>query len=139
MSRVIAELQNGRRERPVRSTAARFHVIGVEPHSPQSAPSRSAEGRFFNEAEDEPKRGACAVLGDNVRKQLFGERTGAAWAGYIRLNGLPFRIVGLMPDKNAEQQLQRRSTARRSIIPYATMVRDLPPKDANFRPAMSTT
>jgi len=33
-----------------------------------------------------------------VRKQLFGER-GEVLGSEVRLNGLPFRVVGLMPSK----------------------------------------
>ena len=39
------------------------------------------------------------VIGDNVRKQLFGTRPDAPGA-QISLNGLPYRIVGIMADKN---------------------------------------
>ena len=50
-------------------------------------------------AKIDPERLArVAVLGDNVRKQLFGERPVKSGVS-VALNGLPFRIVGLMPPK----------------------------------------
>jgi putative ABC transport system permease protein len=73
------------------------------------------------------------VLGDSVRKQLFGERE--ALGGEIRLNGLPYRIVGLMPSKSQNSNYNGMDSEK-VYIPYATMVRDLPPSDANFRPGI---
>jgi putative ABC transport system permease protein len=75
-----------------------------------------------------------AVLGDNVRKQLFGERNTALGTN-IFLNGLPFRIVGLMPAKNQNSSYNGLD-GDKIYVPYATMVRDLPPKDDNFHPGI---
>ena len=75
-----------------------------------------------------------AVLGDNVRKQLFGDRN-TALGSQIFLNGLPFRIVGLMPAKNQNSSYNGLD-GDKIYMPYATMVRDLPPKDDNFHPGI---
>ena len=75
-----------------------------------------------------------AVLGDNVRKQLFGERPVAPGAS-VALNGLAFRIVGLMPPK-AQNSSYNGLDSDKIYIPYSTMVRDVPPADENFQPGI---
>ena len=48
--------------------------MGVEPlYSQHPHHARSTEGRFLNDEDEREARRVC-VLGDNVRKQLFGER-----------------------------------------------------------------
>ncbi len=107
-----------------------FTVNGVEAIYPQIRTIPIARGRFFNEPEERDQR-RVAVLGDSVRKQLFAERE--ALGGEVRLNGLPFRVVGLMPSKTQNSSYNGMDSEK-MYIPYATMVRDLPPADPNFRP-----
>ena len=75
-----------------------------------------------------------AVLGDNVRKQLFGDRPVAPGAT-IALNGLPFRIVGLMPPKTQNSSYNGLDSDK-IFVPYSAMVRDLPLTDENFHPGI---
>ena len=75
-----------------------------------------------------------AVIGDNVRKVLFGEHT-VAPGDTFSINGLPFRIVGLMPPKDQNSSYNGLDSDK-IFVPYATMVRDLPPDDTNFHPGI---
>ncbi len=108
-----------------------FTVNGVEALYPQVRTIPISRGRFFTEKE-EANELRVAVLGDNVRKQLFGDRTEVLGAE-LRLNGLPFRIVGLMPSKTQNSSYNGLDSEK-IYIPYATMMRDIPPPDPNFRP-----
>src|SRR5262249_34029476 len=67
--------------------------------APEFAAIRSltiAEGRFLNRADIDGER-QVAVLGAEVRRRLFGGRP--ALNEMITVQGLPFRVVGLMPKK----------------------------------------
>ena len=75
-----------------------------------------------------------AVLGDNVRKQLFGDRPVAPGAS-VALNGLPYRIVGLMPPKDQNSSYNGLDSDK-IFVPYSAMVRDLPLADENFHPGI---
>lgn len=110
-----------------------FTINGVEAIYPQIRTIPIARGRFFSATEEQEQR-RVAVLGDSVRKQLFGDRT-EVLGEEVRLNGLPFRIVGLMPSKTQNSSYNGMDSEK-VYVPYATMVRDLPPADPNFRPGI---
>jgi putative ABC transport system permease protein len=128
----VGELQNG-----VRAVSpfynGRFSALGVEALYAKVRNIPIARGRFLN---DEDNAGATrvAVLGDNVRKQLFGDRPVSPGAN-IALNGLPFRIVGLMPAKTQNSGYNGMDSDK-IYIPYPTMMRDMPPGDSNFQPGV---
>ena len=107
--------------------------MGVEPLYAQIRTIPVDRGRFLV-AKDNEDEARVAVLGDNVRKQLFGERPGTL-GGQVMLNGLPFRIVGLMPAKSQNSDYNGLDSDK-VYIPYTTMVRDMPLKDANFHPGI---
>jgi putative ABC transport system permease protein len=132
VSRVIGELQNGAKVSSEFNSGS-FTVNGVEPQYSKIRTIPIARGRFLIDP-DETDSARVAVLGDNVRKQLFGERTVAPGA-QIFLNGLPYRIVGLMPSKNQNSSYNGLD-GDKIYVPYSTMVRDLPPKDENFHPGV---
>jgi putative ABC transport system permease protein len=126
----VGELQNG-----VRAVSpfynGRFGALGVEALYAKIRNIPIARGRFLN---DEDNTGATrvAVLGDNVRQQLFGNRP--VFPGIsVALNGLPFRIVGLMPAKTQNSSYNGMDSDK-IYIPYSTMARDMPPGDPNFQP-----
>ena len=93
---VIGELQVG-----VRTVSpyynGRFSALGVESLYAKIRNIPVDRGRFLTE-QDDNAAARVAVLGDNVRKLLFGERQVDPGAT-LSINGLPFRIVGLMPPK----------------------------------------
>jgi putative ABC transport system permease protein len=132
VSRTIGELQNGAKVASAYNSGS-FTVNGVEPLYSKIRTIPIAQGRFLIDP-DETGAERVAVLGDNVRKQLFGERN-TALGSQIFLNGLPYRIVGLMPAKNQNSSYNGLD-GDKIYVPYATMVRDLPPKDDNFHPGI---
>jgi putative ABC transport system permease protein len=132
VSRVIGELQNGAKVASAYNSGS-FTVNGVEPLYSKIRTIPIAQGRFLIEP-DETDALRVAVLGDNVRKQLFGDRSTAP-GSQIFLNGLPFRIVGLMPAKNQNSSYNGLD-GDKIYVPYATMVRDMPPKDDDFHPGI---
>jgi len=132
VSRVIGELQNGAKVASPYNSGS-FTINGVEPLYSRIRTIPIAQGRFLVDA-DETNGERVAVLGDNVRKQLFGDRN-TALGSQISLNGLPFRIAGLMPAKNQNSSYNGLD-GDKIYIPYTTMVRDLPPKDDNFHPGI---
>ena len=110
-----------------------FSTVGVEPVYSQLRTIPIEGGRFFNEADERESRRVC-ILGNNVRKQLFGAR-GGALGSEVLLNGEPFTIVGLSPDKQQNSSYNGRDIDK-IFVPYSTMLRDMPPKDSFYLPGI---
>jgi putative ABC transport system permease protein len=130
--RVVGELQNNvRAVSPFNSGS--FQAVGVEPDFADIRTLPVDRGRFLIRKDtDEVAR--VAVIGDNVHKQLFAERPGAV-GSQVLINGLPFRIVGVMEAKSQNSSYNGLD-ADKIYMPYQTMVRDIPPKDPNFHPGI---
>jgi putative ABC transport system permease protein len=132
VSVVVSELQN-----PVRAVSqfnsGVFAALGVESQYSKIRNIPVGRGRFLA-AEDDSGAARVAVIGDNVRKQLFGERPVEPGAS-VALDGLPFRIVGLVPAKTQNSSYNGLDDDK-IFIPYSTMVRDMPPDDPNFQPGI---
>jgi len=128
VSKVVAELES-----QVSATSpynsGTFSTLGVEPNYSELRTIPIGEGRFFNAADERESRRVC-ILGENVRKQLFGARTGAV-GSEIRLKGLPFTVIGLSPDKKQNNSYNGFDIDK-VFVPYSTMTRDLPPKDPTY-------
>jgi putative ABC transport system permease protein len=129
---VVGELQTGIR------VASQFNsgtvgAMGIEALYSKIRNIPVDRGRFITD-EDDTNAARVAVLGDNVRKQLFGERLVKPGAG-IAINGLPFQIVGLMPPK-IQNSTYNGMDSDKVYVPYNTMMRDMPPRDPNFVPGM---
>jgi putative ABC transport system permease protein len=60
-----------------------------------------------------------------VKKQLFGTRYGTA-GNVIELNSIPYRIVGIMADKEQNSDYSGLDE-KKVFLPYESMVRDMPP------------
>jgi putative ABC transport system permease protein len=103
-----------------------FDTNGVEANYPNMRTIPIAQGRFFNQQEDESGM-RVAVIGNKVKKQLFASRTDIV-GREILINSLPFQIVGLMKDKNQNSDYNGDDESK-IFIPYHTMVRDMPPKE----------
>ena len=132
VKRAVAELQNGARAvSPFNSGS--FGVMGVEAIYSEIRNVPVDRGRFLLE-QDDRDAARVAVLGDNVRKQLFGEHP-VGPGDTLAINGLPFRIVGLVPPKTQNSSYNGLDSDK-IFIPYSTMVRDLPLTDANFHPGI---
>src|SRR5690242_14582876 len=90
VSRVIAELQSQARV-VTRVNSGTFPLLGVAPLYARMRTTPIGSGRFLIERENTDAE-RVAVLGDNVRKQLFGDRP-VVPGDTFAINGLPFRIV----------------------------------------------
>ncbi|HKE22167.1 MAG TPA: ABC transporter permease [Bryobacteraceae bacterium] len=128
VSHAVAELMNS-----VHAVSAfnsgLFSVVGVEPLYAEVRNIQVDRGRFFTDSEADA--GArVAILGDNVRKQLFGDRPVSAGL-VVALNGLPFRVVGFMPPKDQNSGYNGMDSDK-IYAPYQAVRRDLPPPDATF-------
>lgn len=134
VSRVIAELRRTARAVTAFNSGA-FSLLGVEPLYAQIRTIPIDRGRFLLDRENAQAE-RVAVLGDNVRKQLFGEHP-VAPGDSVAINGLPFRIVGLMPAKTQNSSYNGLDSDK-IFIPYNTLVRDAPPSDDNFHPGIVT-
>jgi putative ABC transport system permease protein len=132
VSRAVAELQNQARAASSYNSGT-FSVFGVEPLYAQMRTIPVERGRFLAD-QDNREAARVAILGDNVRKQLYGERP-VAPGDSVAINGVPFRIVGLMPAKTQDSSYNGLDSDK-IFVPYSTMVRYLPPSDANFRPGI---
>lgn len=55
-------------------------------------------GRFFTEDEDR-KRSLVVVIGETVRRELFGERS--AIGEMVKINRINFQVIGILPEKGA--------------------------------------
>jgi putative ABC transport system permease protein len=74
----------------------RTMVLGVGPEVPRVWKMRPAIGRFLPEDAAGSAR-AFAVLGEKVRRELFGDRS--PLGERIRVGGEPFRVIGVMEPK----------------------------------------
>jgi predicted permease len=63
-----------------------FRVLGVQP----------ASGRAFTSEEDSPAGESVVILGDGFWRRRFGADTGMI-GKTISINGLPYRVIGIMP------------------------------------------
>jgi putative ABC transport system permease protein len=120
---VAAELQGN-----VRATSAynsgSFEVSGVEAFFPKLRTIPIDEGRFFTDEEEKRGERVC-IIGTDVRKQLFGARTNAN-GSVVAINSIPYRIIGLMADKNQNSSYSGLDE-KKIWLPYTTMTRDVPP------------
>ena len=126
----------GEQQTTVRATSpfnsGSFNVNGVEPLYSKIRTIPIDKGRFLNTGDEAESRRVC-VLGDKVRKQLFGERP-VALGAQVAVNGLPYAVIGLMPPKNQNSSYNGLDSEK-IYLPYSAMVRDMPPaKDLNWLP-----
>ncbi|MEO7649425.1 MAG: ABC transporter permease [Bryobacteraceae bacterium] len=112
-----------------RFNSGSFTVQGVEPVFAELRTVVIDGGRFLADADERDARRVC-ILGNNVRKQLFASRPGVL-GSEIRLNGYPYTVVGLMPDKQQNSSYNGRDIDK-IFIPYSSMTRDLPPKASTY-------
>jgi putative ABC transport system permease protein len=123
VKRVAAELEGN-----VRATSSfnsgSFDVSGVEAFFPELRDIPIADGRFFNE-KDEQDSQRVMVIGVDVKKQLFGERPDVV-GREVAVNSIPYRVIGVMQDKTQNSSYSGLDE-KKIWIPYRTMTRDVPP------------
>ena len=101
-----------------------FDVSGVESFFPELRTIPIGDGRFFSEQDEKNGERVC-VIGQDVRKQLFGNRNDIV-GRRISINSLPYLVVGVMADK--EQNSSYSGLDEKKIwLPYTSMARDAPP------------
>jgi putative ABC transport system permease protein len=108
----------------VSNIAARFDTLSTTPTItgvwPQYGPMRfiipEEGGRFLNEL-DEAQRRRVVVLGDDVKRLLFGDRE--ALHEQVMLGSVPFMVVGVMEAKTQNSSYGSRDSYR-VFIPAST-------------------
>ncbi|HVY93607.1 MAG TPA: ABC transporter permease, partial [Bryobacteraceae bacterium] len=120
---VAVELEGGLKATSPYNSGS-FDVSGVEAHYPQLRTLPIAQGRFFNDHEEKGGERLC-VIGQDVKKQLFGTRPGVVGT-QISLNSLPYRIIGVLADKDQNSSYSGLDE-KKIFLPYTSMARDMPP------------
>ncbi|MCG3191047.1 MAG: Macrolide export ATP-binding/permease protein MacB [Thermoanaerobaculia bacterium] len=98
------------------SETSSFDVRCVHPDHLHLERTIITEGRFLNPPDLEEFR-KVAVIGVRIKDQLF--KNGPALGEYIKVNGVPFRVVGVFTDEGGEGEMERIylpiSTAQRTF------------------------
>jgi putative ABC transport system permease protein len=105
---------------PYNSGAFSTHGIGLVYQEIRSL--HLAAGRRLNAGDLEAGRAVC-LIGNEVRQQLFADRP--VIGAEIRLEGIPFRIVGELRKKDQSNSYNGFDDSK-IILPYTTMVRHFP-------------
>lgn len=115
----ISGMVNGRAQ--VRSATNNWNssVSGVSPDWAPMHTSVPPIGRFFTEEENR-KRALVAVIGETVRRELFGERS--AIGEMIKINRINFQVIGILPEKGANSFRDQDDTV---IVPLETAMKRL--------------
>ncbi len=78
-----------------------YQIMGDYPQYLDIQPLWITEGRFINNIDIKEKR-KIAVLGRRVKEDLFQDRE--AIGEYIKINGVPFRVVGIFDSRASGEQ-----------------------------------
>jgi putative ABC transport system permease protein len=117
---------NVRAETPANNVA--FEVFGIMPNYQGMRYTPLGRGRLISH-EDQTEGRRVVVLGEEVRKQLFP--SGDAVGQQVRLNQIPFDVVGLLAMVGKEGNS---GTNARLFIPLETMQRYFPHRAAGTYP-----
>jgi putative ABC transport system permease protein len=119
---VLPEL--GQSNIPARSSfnAGAFRVTGSLPIFSEMRAIPIAKGRFYNE-DDELEGRRVAILGAEVKKQLFGDRR--ALGETIRLDRFPYIVIGEMERKEQDSDYDG-PDINKIFIPFSAVIRDFP-------------
>jgi putative ABC transport system permease protein len=120
---VAAEVKNY--NVPVESdfNSGAFLVVGVDPEYLRIRNLPVESGRDVN-GNDVGNSSRVCVLGYSVREQLF-EKRARVLGEKIRVNGFPYRIVGLLQKKNQNSSYDGWDNDK-ILIPSASLIRDCP-------------
>jgi len=120
---VMPELGNDAQVRSLFNSGT-IPIVGALPPFSQIRSVAPAQGRFYNDEDNENARNV-AFLGSDVKKQLFAERD--AMGQTIWMNGIPYTVIGVMKAKDQNSSYDGFDT-RKIFIPFNTMRRDFPNK-----------
>ncbi len=93
----VAPVINGQYEAAAQGEKMMVAVNGVVPEHRQVRNETLTEGEFINEAH-QLERASVAVLGPETAQALFGRSSGLVGES-IRINGQPFRVIGVLESK----------------------------------------
>ena len=99
-------------------------VVGALPPFSEIRSVAPAQGRFYNDEDNESARNV-AFLGSDVKKQLFADRE--AMGQTVWLNGIPYTVIGVMKAKDQNSSYDGFDT-RKIFLPFNSMKRDFPNK-----------
>ncbi len=124
------------------------NVYGLSSQYPRFAAIPVAEGRFFD-SQDEARHAQVAVIGPEIRRDLFGAKP--AVGSLMKVNDVWLEVIGVLDGGSTSSQsvdgVQSGSGAREIYIPVSTAMRkfDRDPLDApvdellvNLKPEIST-
>lgn len=129
---VVGEIESTNRATSQYNSGS-FDVDGVESDFNRLRSVPLATGRFLS-AEDDRVGRRVAIIGQKVKKQLFGQHTDVI-GQHIAINSLPFQVIGLLADKNQNSSYGS-PDEQKIFIPYQTAVRDIPPKVEFYFPGL---
>lgn len=101
-----------------------FDLSGVESTFTELRTIPIADGRFFSDPDEKNGERVC-VIGVDVKKQLFGNRTNVV-GRMISLNDYPYQVIGVMSDKEQDSSYSG-PDEKKIFLPYRSMARDIPP------------
>ena len=99
-----------------------FRVTGALPFFRDIRSLTLAQGRFWNDS-DEQARLRVAMLGDEVRKQLFGARSGVGET--IQIGEFPYQVIGALQKKEQDSNYDGPDN-QKIFIPLAAVATDFP-------------
>jgi putative ABC transport system permease protein len=120
---VLPELGTDRRMRSLYNSGS-LSVVGSLPPFAQIRTIPIAEGRFYN-WDDQAQARRVAVLGSDVKKQLFATRPPLGET--IHIGDFPYTIIGVMKPKDQDSSYDG-FDVRKVFIPFSAMGRDFPNK-----------
>ncbi|HNB73367.1 MAG TPA: ABC transporter permease [Acidobacteriota bacterium] len=114
----------GRGGSSVRSSynSGTFLVTGSLPKFAEIRSIKVAEGRYCNE-EDERMNRRVAVIGSEVKKQLFGAHQ--AMDQDIVIRGVTYRVIGITAHKEQDSSYDGQDVSK-VFVPFSTIMRDFP-------------
>jgi putative ABC transport system permease protein len=126
---VLPEIGNNQIVKSDFNSATRL-VVGSLPSFAYIRTIDIAEGRFYNTADVE-RAHRVAVLGSDAYKQLFAGRR--AVGEEVLVAGIPYRIIGVMKEKEQDSSYDGRDIGK-LFIPFTAAIRDFPNENG---PAMA--
>ena len=122
---VSPELQKGAVVKSAYNSAS-VGITGIEPQYQYIRTIELESGRLFT-PQDEEQVARVAIVGFDMAEQLFGKR--AVVGEQVAIAGLPFTVIGKIRKKQQDSNYSGPDN-NKIFIPFATMARDLPFKDA---------
>jgi putative ABC transport system permease protein len=106
--------------------AASARVVGIEPPYQRIRTIELEYGRQFT-WQDEQNAARVAIVGYDMADQLFGKRH--ILGETLIFNGIPYTVVGKIRKKDQDSNYNGPDNGK-IFVPFATMMRDMPRKDA---------